>query len=245
MAEAGAVLWEELGWVDMEEYLRGDDRAIVPVGSCEQHGRHLSFATDYLIPTEIARRVSARTRVPVTPTCCFGMSVHHMDFPGTISLSADTFVLVVRDILESLHRHGFRRVMVLNGHGGNINPIGTALAPLLDRHRDLRVKVGHWWQDAAVQRVLRDLFGDVEYHAAVGETSAIMAIRPGIPKMARAAHSVYVEGMEAKGPRHWKTFFPHGATGVDPKKASADVGERLIQVAVERFARELQDWSDL
>src|SRR5437016_3415721 len=63
-----AVLWEEIGWVDLETYLRRDDRAILPVGSCEQHGRHLSFATDYLIPTEIAMRVSARTGVPVTPT---------------------------------------------------------------------------------------------------------------------------------------------------------------------------------
>ncbi|HEU5300563.1 MAG TPA: creatininase family protein [bacterium] len=242
---AEAVLWEERGWVDMEAYLREDDRALLPVGSCEQHGRHLSFATDYLIPTEIARRVSARTRVPVAPTLCFGMSVHHMEFPGTITLGADTFVLVVRDILESLHRHGFRRVMILNGHGGNVAPITIALAPLLDRHRDLRVKVGHWWQDPAVQGVLRELFGDVEYHAAVGETSAIMAIRPGIPKMERAAHSPFAGGMEAMGPRHWKAFFPHGAAGVDPKRASPEVGERLIQAAVDRFTRELQDWPDL
>jgi creatinine amidohydrolase len=242
---AEAVLWEEQGWVDMEAYLREDDRALVPVGSCEQHGRHLSFATDYLIPEAIARRVSARTRVPVTPTLCFGSSVHHMEFPGTITLGADTFVLVIRDILESLHRHGFRRVMLLNGHGGNVGPIAVALAPLLDRYRDLRVKVGHWWQDPSVQAVLRELFGDVEYHAAVGETSAILAIRPGIPKMDRAAHSAPPRGMEAMGPRHWKAFFPHGATGVDPKRASPEVGERLIASAVERFTRELQDWPDL
>ncbi len=245
MAERDGVLWEEIGWVDLEEYLRRDDRAIFPVGSCEQHGRHLSFATDYLIPTEIARRVSARTRVAVTPTLCFGMSVHHMEFPGTISLSADTFVAAVRDIVESLFRHGFRRLMILNGHGGNIAPIGTALPPLLDRHRDLRIKVGHWWVDAKVQSVLRELFGDVEYHAAVGETSAIMAIRPGIPKMERAAHSPWVEGIEAKGPRHWKTFFPHGSTGVDPAKASPRIGERLLDAAVDRFTREIEDWSDL
>src|SRR5438552_13794545 len=101
-----AVLWEEIGWVDLETYLRRDDRAILPVGSCEQHGRHLSFATDYLIPTEIAMRVSARTGVPVTPTLCFGMSVHHMEFPGTLSLSPDTFMAVIRDLVESLYRHG-------------------------------------------------------------------------------------------------------------------------------------------
>src|SRR2546429_9746229 len=84
-----AVLWEEIGWVDLETYLRRDDRAILPVGSCEQHGRHLPFATDYLIPTEIAMRVSPRTGAPVTPTFCFGKSLHNMEFPGPLNISPD------------------------------------------------------------------------------------------------------------------------------------------------------------
>ena len=240
-----AVLWEEIGWVDLETYLRRDDRAILPVGSCEQHGRHLSFATDYLIPTEIAKRVSARTGVPVTPTLCFGMSVHHMEFPGTMSLSPDTFMAVFRDLVESLYRHGFRRVLVLNGHGGNIAPLTTALSTLADRHRDLRVKVGHWWQDPAVQAVMREAWGDVEYHAAAGETSAILAVRPTIPKLERAAHSAWRDGLEFKGPRHWKALFPHGAVGVDPKKGSPEIGERLLSTATDRFAREVEQWEPL
>src|SRR3989442_2000667 len=182
-----AVLWEEIGWVDLETYLRRDDRALLPVGSCEQHGRHLSFATDYLIPTEIAMRVSARTGVPVTPTLCFGMSVHHMEFPGTLSLSPDTFMAVIRDLVESLYRHGFRRVLILNGHGGNIAPLTTALSTLADRHRDLRVKVGHWWQDPAVQAVVRGAGGGGEYHAAGRETAAVLPGLPPTPKIARAA----------------------------------------------------------
>ncbi len=189
-----AVLWEDVGWPDLEEFLRTDDRAIVPVGSCEQHGRHLSFATDYLIPTEIARRVSARTRVPVTPPLCFGMSIHHMDFPGSITLSPDTFTAVVRDIVESLHRHGFRRLLILNGHGGNI---------------------------------------------------ATLAIRPNIPRLERAAHSAWQNGIEVMGPRHWKGLFPHGATGADPKGASAEIGERLLRAATDRFASELGQWDPI
>lgn len=240
-----AILWEEIGWVDVEAYLRHDDRALVPVGSCEQHGRHLSFATDYLIPVEIARRVSGRTRVPVTPPLCFGMSVHHMEFPGTITLSPDTFMAVTRDILESLHRHGFRRVLILNGHGGNIAPLTTALATVVDSHRDFRVKVGHWWTDPAVQAVMREMWGDVEYHAAAGETSAILAFRPEIPKMERVARSAWQEGIEFKGPLHWKRLFPHGAAGVDPVRGSAAIGERLLAAATERFVRELEQWDAL
>lgn len=240
-----AVLWEETGWPDLEEFLRKDDRAIVPIGSCEQHGRHLSFATDYLIPTEIARRVSARTRVPVTPTLCFGMSVHHMDFPGTITLSPDTFTAAVRDIVNSLYRHGFRRLLILNGHGGNIAPLGTALATVLDQHRDLRIKVGHWWQDPTVQTLMREVWGDVEHHAAVGETSAILAIRPGIPKLQRAAHSAWQEGLEVKGPRHWKALFPYGAAGIDPKIATAEAGERLLRAVTDRFVSDLEQWDPI
>src|SRR3989454_5106864 len=178
-----AVLWEEIGWVDLETYLRRDDRAILPVGSCEQHGRHLSFATDYLIPTEIAKRVSARTGVPVTPTLCFGMSVHHMEFPGTMSLSPDTFMAVFRDLVESLYRHGFRRVLILNGHGGNIAPLTTALSTLADRHRDLRVKVGHWWQDPAVQAVVGAGGGGDQCHPAGGGAAGILPDRPRRPEL--------------------------------------------------------------
>jgi len=239
------MLWEAIGWPDLEQYLQRDDRAIVPVGSCEQHGRHLSFATDYLIPTEIARRVSARTGVAVTPTLCFGMSIHHMDFPGTITLSPDTFVAVIRDVLHSLYRHGFRRVLILNGHGGNMAPIATALATVLDQHRELRVKVGHWWQDPSVQAVMQEAWGDIEYHAAAGETSAILAIRPSIPKLERAANSPWREGIEVKGPRHWTVFFPHGAAGVDPRKATPELGERLLAAATERYVREVEQWGDV
>lgn len=242
---SGAVLWEEVGWPDLEAYLRRDDRAIIPVGSCEQHGPHLSYATDYLIPTEIARRVSDATGVPVTPTLCFGMSLHHMEFPGTISLSPDTFVAVLRDITESLYRHGFRRLLILNGHGGNINPIGTALSQVVDRHRDLRIKVGHWWQHPDVQQIMRRHWNDVEYHAAAGETSAILAIRPQVPKLQRAAYSAWRPGIEYLGPRHWKALFPHGAIGVDPAKATAEIGEQLLATAAARFAKELDQWEDL
>jgi creatinine amidohydrolase len=240
-----AVFWEEVTWPDLEEFLRHDNRALVPLGSCEQHGRHLSFATDYLIPTEIARRVSARTGVPVTPPLCFGMSIHHMDFPGTITLSPETFAAVIRDIVDSLYRHGFRRLVLLNGHGGNIAPIATALATVLDRHRDLRIKVGHWWQDPAVEAVMREAWGNIEYHAAAGETSAILAIRPGIPRLERAMHSAWQRGAEAMGPQHWKALFPHGASGVDPKKATAQMGERLLQTATDRFVREVEQWEPL
>jgi creatinine amidohydrolase len=214
------------------------------VGSCEQHGRHLSFATDYLIPVEIGRRVSERTGVPVTPPLCFGMSLHHMDFPGTISLSPDTFIAVIRDILRSLHRHGFRRVLVLNGHGGNVGPLAAAVIAVVDSARDLRVKIGNWWQEPPVSRIIEELWGEPEHHATAAETSAIMAIRPETPRLQRSAYSPWVGGIEFKGPGDWKALFPHGATGVDPALASAQAGDRILEAAARAYAEAVGTWGD-
>src|SRR3989441_9792936 len=110
------------------------------------------------------------------------MSVHHNDFPGSLTLSPDTFVAVIRDLVESLYRHGFHRVLIVNGHGGNIAPLTTALSTLVDRHRDLRLKVGHWWQDPAVQAVMREAWGAVEYHWGAVEPSAMPGLRRTVPE---------------------------------------------------------------
>ncbi len=145
----------------------------------------------------------------------------------------------------SLYRHGFRRLMILNGHGGNTHPLGTAIAPVMDRHRDLRIKIGNWFVAPDVEQVMKELWGAADHHATAAETSAIMAIHPSIPQMARAAFSPWVGGLEVRGPRHWKTLFPHGATGLDPKLATPEAGERLLDAAVRHFVQELETWSAL
>lgn len=238
------VLLEEIGWPDVEAYLGRDDRLILVTGSCEQHGRHLSFSTDTLIPLEIAHRVSARTQVPVAPPLGFGMSLHHLEFPGTLSLQPSTFSAVLSDLLQSAEGHGFQRILVLNGHGGNKGPIDEALASLLEG-RELRVKVGHWWQHPAVDAVIREAFGGPEFHASAAETSCIMAIRPQIPRMDRAAFSAPAGGIEYHASRHWRAFYPYGAVGLDPALASAAAGDRILETAAASFARELEDWQTL
>ena len=118
-----ALLLEELGWPDVVEYLRHDDRLILVVGSTEQHGRHLTFATDVWQPWEIARRVSDQTGVLVAPPVNYGMSLHHLGFPGSLSLRPQTLSSIIADLLESAYGHGFRRILILNGHGGNVAAI--------------------------------------------------------------------------------------------------------------------------
>ena len=109
-------LLAEMGWPDVAAYLESDDRIILPIGSTEQHGRHLPLSTDILVPTELARHLGERTGVLVAPPLPYGMSLHHLGFPGSLSLRPETLAHVLEDLLRSLYCHGFRRVFVLNGH---------------------------------------------------------------------------------------------------------------------------------
>jgi len=114
-----AHLLEECGWLDVQEYLQHDDRLILVIGSTEQHGRHLVLGTDVWQAWEIAARLSERSGVLLAPPVSYGMSLHHLGFPGTLSLRPQTLSSVVADLLESAYEHGFRRILLLNGHGGN------------------------------------------------------------------------------------------------------------------------------
>lgn len=135
--------FEDLSWMDIEEYLKTDDRLILVVGSCEQHG-YLSLGTDVRIPAAIADVISERSGVPVAPPLNFGLSTNWSDFPGTISLRTGVFLKVIADIVRSVHRHGFRGLLWLNGHGGNA-PASAALYELANELPDLRISWHSWW----------------------------------------------------------------------------------------------------
>jgi creatinine amidohydrolase len=135
--------FEDLNWMDIEAYLKTDDRLILVVGSCEQHG-HLSLGTDVRIPSAIADAISERSGVPVAPALNFGISPYFADYPGTISLRTDVFLHVIADIVRSVHRHGFRGLLWLNGHGGNA-PASAALYELANELPDLRISWHSWW----------------------------------------------------------------------------------------------------
>ena len=99
--------FEDLNWMDVETYLEKDDRVMLVLGACEQHG-YLSLATDMKIPFAIADAVSALAEVPVAPAMPFGISPYFLSYPGTITLQVETLLRVVHDMLHSLHHQGFR-----------------------------------------------------------------------------------------------------------------------------------------
>lgn len=142
---------EDLNWMDIERYLRDDDRLILVVGACEQHG-FLSLLTDIKIPLALADAASERTHVPVAPPLNFGISPYFQKYPGTLSLRTTTFLAVLEDLVRWTHGQGFRRLLVLNGHGGN-QPGRALLSELVNELPGLKADWYDWWTAASVQAV--------------------------------------------------------------------------------------------
>ncbi|MEJ2185922.1 MAG: creatininase family protein [Gemmatimonadota bacterium] len=132
-----------MSWYSVGDYLKSDDRAVVPLGSCEQHA-YLSLLTDAILAERVAVEAAKPLGVPVFPALPYGVSPYFLGFPGTVALKLETYLAVVRDVLDSLARHGFRRILVVNGHGGN-SPAGTAAVEWMETRPDVRVKFHNWW----------------------------------------------------------------------------------------------------
>lgn len=135
--------FEELSWSDVENYLKQDDRLILVLGACEQHG-YLSLLSDTKIPLALADAASQKTGVLVAPPLNFGCSPYFLSYPGTFSLRAQTLLDLVEDLIRSAHHQGFRRILFLNGHGGN-DAARARLYEVANNLPDLHLAWYSWW----------------------------------------------------------------------------------------------------
>ncbi len=142
---------EDLNWMDVEEYLKHDDRLMLVIGACEQHG-YLSLLTDVKVPLALAEAASQKTGVLVAPPVNFGSSPYFLAYPGTLSLRLSTLMDVTEDLLRSAHGHGFRRILVLNGHGGNTG-LKMRLGELANLLPPLQIQWYAWWLSRSVEEV--------------------------------------------------------------------------------------------
>jgi creatinine amidohydrolase len=241
--EASPVLWDELSWPQAEEVLKRCQTILIPCGATEQHGRHLPVNVDTLIAYELAKRVSARTGVPVLPPLWAASSARHGDFPGTVSVRPSTFVAVVCDIVEWLHRQGFREFIFLNQHSWNTGPLETARDNLFFEHPkdSLRFKIWDWWHDVPkMQQIIeQDRAGAAAGwgHGGLTETSQVLYLRPDL---VQEAHLENFAGGGSFWHLRMDEYTPHGAVGGRAKEATAALGKELIEDAAEILAELLK-----
>jgi creatinine amidohydrolase len=133
----------EMNWMMMEEYLRRDDRAVLPLGCTEQHA-YLSLSTDSILAERLAVEAADPSGVPVFPVLAYGITPYFGAFPGTITLRVATYMSVIRDVLDAMAEQGFKRILIVNGHGGNMPAQGFVGEWIAD-HAEVRIKFHNWW----------------------------------------------------------------------------------------------------
>lgn len=134
----------EMNWMQVEAYLKSDDRAIVPLGSTEQHA-YLSLSVDSLLSEHVALDAAEPLGVPVFPVVAYGITPYFMAYPGTVTLRIETYLRLIRDILDSLKLSGFRRIVFVNGHGGN-SPANSFATEWMAENPEMQVKFHDWWR---------------------------------------------------------------------------------------------------
>jgi creatinine amidohydrolase len=183
------VLLAEMSWTDVAEAVRTGARVVaLPVGSTEQHGPHLPLATDTVMAESAARMAAERAGdVLVAPAIPFGTSENHVAFPGTASVRLDTLKAMLVDVGETLLRHGFDAIVIVNGHSGNAAAINAAAHELRQR-TDAVVAAVTWW--FYVEQSLQHLEDPFVWHAGEFETSMMLALYPELVHMERAVNDV-------------------------------------------------------
>jgi len=145
----------EMNWLQVEEYLQRDDRAVVPLGSTEQHA-YLSLSTDTILAERVAVEAAEPSGVVVFPPLAYGIVPYFRSYPGSITLRVETYLHILSDLLDSLHHSGFRRVLFVNGHGGNI-PGATLAAEWGANHPEMKIKWHNWWAGPEVMKVVKTI----------------------------------------------------------------------------------------
>jgi creatinine amidohydrolase len=237
---------------EVRAFLEQHQTVIVPTGSTEQHGPHGPLLTDVLIPTEVARRVAPLVGAVVAPSINYALSYPHVGFTGVVHIRIPTFMALVEDLCASLASIGFRRIVFLNGHYDNTYAIAYACANAADRlpPGTVAFPINYWDGMTAVES--GEFFGpSTGLHANRGETSAVLAIDPGLVDM-DAANAEMPPFPEVTNPPpvHTAFFFSapgsvhratHSGTWGDARESTAEYGERYLRVVVEATIRMLDD----
>jgi len=257
---------EKMTWPEVEAAQgAGVDAVLLPIGSTEQHGRHMPLDTDCLIARELCRLAAEAGEAEgvsllVAPTLNVTLSWYHMQFPGSLRLSTTTFLQVFREVCDSLAHHGFGRLIAVNGHGGNIAALTVAVNYAMET-TGRRVFLVQWWDLAA------DILAEIEgpmIHAEEAETSIALALGQRVLD-GEAARDAYDRGETVRAAGlPWTSFGKYGMThkgpgvvvpmdmlrditesGVvgDATKARLETGQRVVTALVPRIVQVAREFA--
>lgn len=220
--------WSELSHETFSRVAGETEVVVMVTGSLEAHGKHLPFGTDSILPTYLAQKVAEKTKALVLPTVPFGDSWDFNEFRGTISIHPTALVDFYTSIMKGVFKQGFRYLIALNGHGGNVGPLHQA-AKTATKKGERVVIIVNWWRDLA--ETTRDLVIETPMgHAAEDETSEVIHVRPDLVDMSRAvAHRVETEYTIISG-TYRNELLPSAMYG-DPTKASEEKGRQIMEQA--------------
>ena len=243
---------EGLTWPQAKAYFERKNTVVISVGSIENHGTHLCLGTDYLVPGKLIDMIDSRLDVLFAPVMPFGNADAHMAYSGTITIGEEGLYIVLKAIAESLYKHGARKFVFLNGHGGNTNAISRVGLEL--NKQGAISAILNWWQIAPFLN--KTWLGG---HGGAQETSAVMAINESYvnlaavqdiePKGLSAALTaeglgvVIFKGINIPAPRTTEKVSPVGWTGPDhPKKASVEWGIEMLEATADFIAKFIEEF---
>ncbi len=220
---------------------------VFPIAALEQHGHHMPLFTDSLLLGEVMRRAAARLqqRVLFAPLMWLGNSEHHLDFAGTLSAAPRTYLNLLCELLENFIHHGFKRLVLINGHGGNIVPGAQAVYEVRQRHRQrkdlLLLSATYWTLGAKPHEARADFKQQRMGHACEWETSMMLRLAPQlVGKFAEAAPVEFGNAFEP-ATRGWVTQDRSAAGHIGyPAAASAEKGEVLFELFAQDVVRFLE-----
>jgi len=242
--------WRKLRADQLREQARQNAIVILPVASLEQHGPHLPVEVDSLLGETVAARTATKLLAKgqpalVLPVLWTGLSEHHMSFGGTVTLDNAGFAALVEGVIRSVLRHGFRRIALLNAHGGNENALRTITDDLTPKLGVPVVQFTYWYAAAvAIAKILQTQGG--LQHACEAETSMMMAVRPDLVALdriplAKANTTPDVSDIAGGGVYLWRSIGSRSASGVigNPEAATPEKGEALFDAISAALADKL------
>jgi creatinine amidohydrolase len=227
----------DMNWLQVEEYLKTDDRAVVPLGCTEQHA-YLSLSVDSILAERVALEAAEPLNVPVFPVQAYGITPYFMNYPGTVSLKADTYLRIITDVLDSLKRTGFRRILFVNGHGGN-SPGQTAAIEWMGQNPDCRVRFHNWWNAPRTFEKVKEI-DPVASHASWMENFPWTRL-PNITQPDHQKPMVDLERMRTFSPEGVREILSDGNFGGRYQRSDEDMNA-IWSVALDETRTLIEKW---